>query len=63
MKENRRREWVKRTEGENGRRERKERTEGENGRRERKERTEGENEGVVVTDMTRCNVSGYVKGS
>ena len=33
MKENRRREWVKRTEG------------------------------VVVTDMTRCNVSGYVKGS
>ena len=32
MKENRRREWVKRTEGENGRRERKERTEGENGR-------------------------------
>ena len=46
MKENRRREWVKRTEGENGRRERKERT-----------------EGVVVTDMTRCNVSGYVKGS
>ena len=40
-------------------REQKERTEGENGRRERKERTER----VVVTDMTRCNVSGYVKGS
>ena len=44
---------------ENRRRERKERTEGENGRRERKERTER----VVVTDMTRCNVSGYVKES
>ena len=52
-------ERKERTEGENGRRERKERTEGENGRRERKERTER----VVVTDMTRCNVSGYVKGS